>query len=105
MGATPAFGFTACLLALVVAREAGTTASKVLAGFATVGGIAYALAGPLVNLTDNVAVTPLFIGQAGVAVWLIGTAVRLARGGRDDESAESLSPEAATRWRRCAGRG
>ncbi len=87
MGATPLFGFTGALLALTVAREAGTVPSKVLAVLAVIGGLCYGAAGPLVNLTENVAVTPLFIGQAGLAVWVVGTAVRLAFGKHDDGAA------------------
>lgn len=77
MLATPAFGLTIAALAVAVARSAGTRPAKVLAGFAVVGGSFYAAAGPLINLTENVAFAPFFAGQAGVAIWLIGTALRL----------------------------
>lgn len=77
MLATPAFGLTAAGLAIAVARSAGTRAAWILAGFAVVGGSFYAAAGPLINLTENVAFAPMFAGQAGVALWLIGTALRL----------------------------
>ena len=97
VGATPLFGFTGALLALVVAREAGTVPAKVLAALAVLGGLCYGAAGPLVNLTENVAVTPLFIGQAGLAVWAVGTAVRLAFGGRDGgETTERTEPVVLT---------
>lgn len=77
MGATPLFGFMGALLALTVAREAGTVPAKVLAVLAVIGGLCYGAAGPLINLVDDVAVAPLFIGQAGLAIWVVGTAVRL----------------------------
>ncbi len=76
--ATPALGLTGAGLAIAVARAAGTAPAWVLGAIGAVGGIAYAAAGPLIALTDDVSFSPLFAAQAGLAVWLVGTAVRLA---------------------------
>jgi len=76
--ATPALGLTGAGLAIAVARAAGTAPARVLGAIGAVGGIAYAAAGPLIALTDDVSFSPLFAAQAGLAVWLVGTAVRLA---------------------------
>lgn len=82
MFATPAVGICGAALAIAVARDAGTRPARVLAGLATLGGVAYAFAGPLINLTGSVDVTPLFIAQAAVALWLLATGVRLLRPAR-----------------------
>ena len=50
-----------------------------LAVVAVVGGLLSALAAPMVALTGDVAWTALFPFQAGLAVWLVGTGVRLLR--------------------------
>ncbi len=108
IGATPLFGFTGALLALAVAREAGTVPSKLLAVLAVIGGLCYGAAGPLISLVDDVAVAPLFIGQAGLAIWVLGTAVRLAFGkGHDDGDAVTAEPtgtDESTLRRPLAGR-
>jgi hypothetical protein len=76
--ATPALGLTGAALAIAVARAAGTAPAWVLGAIGAVGGVAYSAAGPLIALTGDVAFSPLFAAQAGLAVWLLGTAVRLA---------------------------
>ena len=76
--ATPLIGLSAVALAIAVARSARTAPAWILAGIATVGGVAYALASPLIRLVGNPELSVLFAGQALIAVWLIGTAVRLA---------------------------
>lgn len=90
MFATPALGLTTAALALAVARDAGTKPAWILGGIAAVTGTAYAFAGPLTSLTENVAFTPLFPAQSGLALWMIGTGVRLAL--RERESAEREEP-------------
>jgi hypothetical protein len=96
--ATPALGIAGVILAISVARAAGTKPAWALAVVGSVGGLAYAAAGPLVNLTDNVTFATLFPAQAGLAVWLIGTAVRVVvgagRGGGHSGSPAS-APDAA----------
>jgi hypothetical protein len=76
--ASPAVGLTGALLAVVVARAAGTRMSWVLAAFAVVGGVASGAAGPLTVLLDA-RFAVLFPFQAGIAVWVTGTGVRLLR--------------------------
>lgn len=75
--ATPALGLSTAALAIAIARTARTRPAWVLGGLATVTGCIYAAAGPLIILTENVAFAPMFAAQAGVAAWLIGTALRL----------------------------
>ncbi len=78
--ATPAVGLTGALLAVVVARQAGTRPAWLLTVPAVVGGVLYALAAPLVALTSDPTYTVLFPAQAGLAVWLLGTGVRVLAG-------------------------
>ncbi|WP_219941389.1 hypothetical protein [Iamia sp. SCSIO 61187] len=100
--ASPLVGLGAATLAVAIARSARTWPARLLAVPAVVGGVAYAMAGPAILLTDDVAFAPLFAGQNLVAVWLVGTALRLglarpataAGGVRPDESdpAEVAAP-------------
>jgi hypothetical protein len=80
IGATPLLGLTGAALALVTARAVRTPVARLLAVPAVVGGIGYAVAGPLVNLTHDVGVAGLFPLQAGLALWLVGAAVLTVRG-------------------------
>ena len=80
VGATPLLGLTGAALALVAARAVPTTGGWLLAVPAVVGGIGYAVAGPLINLTHDVGVAGLFPLQAGLALWLVGAAVLTLRG-------------------------
>ncbi len=75
--ASPAVGLTGALVAVAVARAARSRAAWVLAGFAVVGGVLSGLAAPLVVVTGDPVWTLLFPFQAGLAVWLLGTGVRL----------------------------
>jgi hypothetical protein len=77
--ASPAVGLTGAVAALAIARAARSWSASALAVFAVVGGLLSAAAGPLVALTDNPQFTVLFPFQAGLAVWLAGTGVRLLR--------------------------
>ena len=77
--ASPAVGLTGALLAVLVARATGSRLAWALAVFAVVGGVASAGAGPLTVLADDPRFTVLFPFQAGLAVWLVGTGVRLLR--------------------------
>jgi hypothetical protein len=76
--ATPALGLTTAALAVAVARSARTWPARLLAVPAVVGGVGYALAGPLVAATGDLHWTVLFPLQAGPALWLVGTGIRLA---------------------------
>lgn len=80
VGATPLLGLTGAALAVATARAVRTRSAWVLAVPAVVGGIGYAVAGPLVNLTHDVGVAGLFPLQAGLALWLVGAAALTARG-------------------------
>lgn len=77
--ASPAVGLTGALLAVLVARATGSRVAWALAAFAVVGGVVSAGAGPLTVLADDPRFTVLFPFQAGLAVWLLGTGVRLLR--------------------------
>jgi hypothetical protein len=77
--ASPAVGLTGALLAVAVARASRSRTAWVLAVFAVVGGVASAAAGPLTVLADDPRFSVLFPFQAGLAVWLTGTGVRLLR--------------------------
>lgn len=77
--ASPAVGLTGALLAVAVARAAGSRVAWALAVFAVVGGVMSAAAAPLVVLLDDPRYTVLFPFQAGLAVWLLGTGIRLLR--------------------------
>ena len=80
VGATPLLGLTGAALAVAVARATRTRSAWVLAVPAVVGGLGYAVAGPLINLTHDVGVAGLFPLQAGLALWLVGVAALTARG-------------------------
>ncbi len=77
--ASPAVAVSTIVLAIAMARAAGTRPAWVLAGLAVLGGTAFALAGPLVALTEDPVVAALFAGEFAVAVWLVGTGIRLVR--------------------------
>ena len=77
--AGPAVGLSGALVAVVIARAARSRIAWVLAAFAVVGGLLYGAATPLIVLTDDPAFSVLFAAQTGLAVWLIGTGVRLLR--------------------------
>ena len=76
--ATPLLGLSAAALAIAIARAAKTKPAMALAVLATIGGLAYAAAGPQIAIVGDVDLSILFAGQAPIALWLIGTAVRLA---------------------------
>ena len=78
--ASPAVGLTGAVVAVAVARAARTWPARLLAVVAVVGGVLSGLAGPLVVLADDPAYTVLFPFQAGLAIWLVGTGIRLWRG-------------------------
>lgn len=77
--ATPLVGFSTAMVAIAVARAAHTRTAWVLAVVGVVGGVVYGVAGPLVVATGNPAYTVLFPFLAGIALWFLGTGVRLLR--------------------------
>ena len=70
--ATPAVGLSIAALAVV-------SHGRIVASFAVVGGVAYALAGPAIAISENPAFSPLFVGSAGIAVWCVVAGTRMAR--------------------------
>ncbi|HET7720785.1 MAG TPA: hypothetical protein VFK43_12515, partial [Acidimicrobiales bacterium] len=66
--ATPLFGLAAVALAIAVARSARTKPAWALAVLATIGGLAYAAAGPQIRFVGNVDLSVLFAGQAPIAI-------------------------------------
>ena len=79
---TPLVGISTALLAVAVARAAGTWPARILAGLGVVGGLAFGAAAPLLAVTGDPVVTNLFAAQTLVDVWIVGTAIRLALGAR-----------------------
>ncbi len=77
MFATPAVGLTTAALAIAMARGEGTAAAKALAVVGGGSGVAYAFAGPLTGLTGGVTFVALFPAAFGIAVWYVGTGIRL----------------------------
>ena len=77
--ATPVVGLSGAALAVAVARATATWPARLLAVPAVVGGLGYAASAPLVVLTGDTRFTLLFPFQAGLALWLLGTGVRLWR--------------------------
>jgi tellurite resistance protein TehA-like permease len=75
---TPLVGLSVAALAVATARDRALGAGRVAAAVAVVGGLAFALAGPLIALTKGPGVSPLFAGAAGVALWLVVAGVRTA---------------------------
>jgi hypothetical protein len=74
--ATPAVGLSIAALAVVSARSGS---GMFVAAFAVVGGIAYALAGPAIAVTQSSELSPLFAGSAGIAIWCVFSGARMAR--------------------------
>ena len=81
---SPAVGISIVALAIISASQRNLANGKVAAAVATVGGVAFALAGPLLLLTKDPAFSPLFAGAALMAAWLVLAGARTARNvGRD----------------------
>lgn len=94
--AAPLFGFTAALLAIALALTGRTWPAALLAVPGVLGGVAYAFSAPLLYLTDNVSFAPLFAGQGLVALFLVGTGIRLiARPRPSADDRERFSEAAA----------
>ncbi len=77
--ASPAVGLTGAALAVVVALASRSWAAWALAVPAVIGGLGSAAAGPLTVLSGDPAFAVLFPFQAGLALWLVGTGIRLLR--------------------------
>ena len=75
--ATPALGLTTAALAVYVARQSQTGPARALAAIAVLCGVAYAFAGPLTAISEGVRFVVLFPASAGIALWYLGTGIRL----------------------------
>ncbi|MFL6080943.1 MAG: hypothetical protein ACJ714_13535 [Ornithinibacter sp.] len=75
--ATPLMGLTGAALAIAVACSARTLPAWTLAVPAVLGGLGYAASAPLIAATGSLAPTVLFPMQAGLALWLVGTWLRV----------------------------
>jgi len=76
---TPLAGLSLAALALVGARSGELDAGRLVTALAIVGGLAFALAGPAIALTENSELSPLFAGSAGLAIWAVVAGTRRAR--------------------------
>ena len=70
-------GLTGAALAIAVARSARTLPAWALAVPAVLGGLGYAASAPLIAATGSLAPAVLFPLQAGLALWLVGTWLRV----------------------------
>lgn len=77
----PALGICAAGLAVVSSRDRSFGNGPVLAALAVVGGVAFGAAGILMALTHQPGVSILFVGAAGIALWLLCSGIRVARKG------------------------
>jgi hypothetical protein len=77
VAATPLMGLTGAAVAIAVARSASTRPAWALAVPAVLGGFGYAASAPLIAATGSLAPTVLFPLQAGLALWLVGTWLRV----------------------------
>lgn len=92
---TPALGLSVAALALISARDRLLSNGRIAAAVAVVGGLAFALAGPVMAATEDPAFSPLFAGSAGLAVWFVLAGARTARRLRGDVTARPLDVAAA----------
>jgi hypothetical protein len=76
---TPAVGLSTAALALAGARSGALGGGWVAAALAVAGGLTFAAAGPAIAITENSALSPLFAGSAGLAIWAVVTGVRTTR--------------------------
>ncbi len=74
--ASPALGVCFAGVAIATARRRELGNGPVLAVLAVVGGIVFGLAGPLMAIRHDPALSPLFSGAAGVALWLLVGSLR-----------------------------
>lgn len=76
---TPAVGLSVAALALAGARTRTLDGGWVATSLAVLGGSAFALAGPAIAITEDSALSPLFVGSAGLAIWAVVAGLRTAR--------------------------
>lgn len=75
----PAVGLSLAALALAGTRSRALDAGRVATGLAVLGGLAFALAGPAIAISENSELSPLFAGSAGLAIWAVVAGARMAR--------------------------
>jgi hypothetical protein len=75
---TPMVGLSIAALALIGARSGALDAGRIVTAVAVAGGLAFALAGPAIAISESSALSPLFVGSAGLAVWAVVAGVRTA---------------------------
>jgi hypothetical protein len=88
--ATPTVGLSVAALAVASARSRALGSGRIAAAVALVGGVAFALAGPAIAITENSELSPLFAGSAALSIWLILSGVRTARRLSADEIGRKL---------------
>jgi hypothetical protein len=76
---TPAVGISVAALALAGARSRTLDGGRVATSLAVLGGLAFALAGPAIAISESSALSPLFVGSAGLAIWAVVAGLRTAR--------------------------
>ncbi len=92
---TPALGLSVAALAVISSRDKLLSNGRIAAIVAVLGGVAYALAGPLMAITQDPALSPLFAGSAGLAIWFVLAGARTARRERGDVTARPVEAVAA----------
>lgn len=73
---TPALGLSVVALAVVGARTRGLDGGTPATVIAVLGGLAFALAGPVIAFSENSDLSPLFAGAAGIAIWAVAAGAR-----------------------------
>lgn len=76
---TPAVGLSLAALAFAGARSGALDGGRVATGVAVLGGLAFALAGPAIAVSQSSEPSPLFVGSAGLAIWAVVAGTRAAR--------------------------
>ena len=76
---TPAAGLSIAALALAGLRSRALDGGRAATALAVLGGLAFAAAGPAIALSEDSALSPLFVGSAGLAIWAVVTGARTAR--------------------------
>jgi hypothetical protein len=77
--ATPVLGLSVAALAVACAPTRALGSGRIAAAVAVVGGVAFALAGPAIAITHNPELSPLFVGSAGISIWLMVSGLATAR--------------------------
>jgi hypothetical protein len=76
---TPAVGLSLAALAFAGARSGVLDGGRVVTAIAVLGGVAFALAGPAIAISQSSEPSPLFVGSAGLAIWAVVAGTRTAR--------------------------